>query len=187
MREHGCPQGSELWLWRRLGIPTASEFSRIITPAKGELSKGIDAYIAELIAEQVCPDYTGGFTSRPMWAGTQIESEARGWYSFTTGAKVRAVGFVTDDHERWGASPDGLADDVGLELKGPTPKVHVGYMLDPASLEAEYRTQCHGCMVVRERRRWWCGSSGTTSRTSWWGRWRRSAIGTPVPVSDSSK
>lgn len=153
MKIHDCLQGSELWLWHRLGIPTASEFHRIIQPKKGELSAGVDGYIAELIAETICPDYTGGFTSRAMWAGTTIEADARDWYAYAHGP-VREVGFVTDDDGRWGCSPDGLGDGVGLELKGPTPKVHVGYMLNPQSLADEYKTQAHGGMVVCECRRW---------------------------------
>lgn len=153
MKVHDFRQGSDLWLWHRIGIPTASEFDRIITPKKAALSAGADGYIAELIAETVCPDYTGGFTSRPMWAGTQIEDEARDWYAFTYGS-VREVGFVTDDAERWGCSPDGLGDGPGLELKGPQPKAHVGYMLNPQDLANEYATQCHGGMVVCERRAW---------------------------------
>lgn len=154
MKVHACTQGSDEWLWHRLGLPTASEFSRIITPAKGSLSSGIDGYIAELIAEQVAPDYSGGYTSRAMWEGTNIEADARDWYAYATGVEVAQVGFVTDDAARWGCSPDGLAADLGLELKGPTARVHVGYMLDPESLRAAYRVQCHGGMVVCERKRW---------------------------------
>lgn len=154
MRVHDCHQGSDLWLWHRLGLPTSSEFGRIITPAKGELSKGIDGYIAELIAEQVCPDYHGGYTSRAMWEGTNIEGEARQWYAYATDTEVRQVGFVTDDDETAGCSPDGLAEQNGLELKGPIPKTHVGYMLNPESLRADYRVQCHGGMVVCELDEW---------------------------------
>lgn len=156
MKIHTCLQGSDEWLWRRIGLPTASEFGRIIKPSTGEPSaaKTVGDYIAELIAEQVCPDYTGGFTSRAMWQGTNVESEARQWYAYATDTEVRQVGFVTDDGENYGCSPDGLAEPNGLELKGPIPRTHVGYMLDPESLRAEYRVQCHGGMVVCERRAW---------------------------------
>ena len=36
----------------RLGIPTASQFSRIVTPT-GQLSKARDGYLAELLCEWV--------------------------------------------------------------------------------------------------------------------------------------
>lgn len=154
---HDCLQGSDLWHWHRLGLPTASNFGRIIQPVKGELSKGIDDYIAELIAETVTGPTEGGYMSRPMWEGTNIEADARGWYQYDRGVTIKQVGFVTDDLRRWGCSPDGLSDDdkgPGLELKGPTAKVHVGYMLDPESLDAAYKCQVHGGMVVCERTHW---------------------------------
>ena len=40
---HPAEQGSAAWTEARLGIPTASQFSRIITPG-GKLSKSRDGY-----------------------------------------------------------------------------------------------------------------------------------------------
>jgi hypothetical protein len=46
---HTCDQGSAEWFARRLGIPTASEFDRIITAAKGDLSKSASKYAQALV------------------------------------------------------------------------------------------------------------------------------------------
>ena len=45
-------QGSQSWIELRLGIPTASQFSRIVTPG-GKSSSSRDAYMGELLAEWV--------------------------------------------------------------------------------------------------------------------------------------
>ena len=44
-------QGSQAWHEARLGIPTASCFKRLLTPA-GKLSKSTGPYMAELLSEQ---------------------------------------------------------------------------------------------------------------------------------------
>lgn len=146
-----------MWYWLRMGIPTASNFDRIITPARGALSTGIDGYIAELIAELATgiPVGVESYTSRSMEHGIDTEAEARGWYGFDTGHDVEEVGFITTDDGHFGCSPDGLVgDDGGLELKCPEAKTHVGYMLDNAALLAAYKCQVHGSLVVTGRS-WW--------------------------------
>ena len=45
-------QGSAEWVKARLGIPTASQFSRIIT-STGKLSGQADGYMHELLAESL--------------------------------------------------------------------------------------------------------------------------------------
>ena len=45
-----CVQGSQAWIDARLGIPTASQFSRIVTPT-GRASTAAEGYTAELLAE----------------------------------------------------------------------------------------------------------------------------------------
>jgi len=98
---------SEAWFERRLGKPTASQFSRIITPA-GKPSSQAAAYEAELIAERIfkCPmgkDISGlpapahGIATEAV-AAKQLEQE--------TGLTLSPGGFMTDDKKRYGASPD---------------------------------------------------------------------------------
>lgn len=58
MIQHKVEQGSEEWLILRLGIPTASEFSNIITPARGEPTKGekSEGFQDHLICERIVRD-----------------------------------------------------------------------------------------------------------------------------------
>lgn len=153
-------QGSEEWLKLRLGRPTASEFSRIITPKKRKFSDGADSYINQLIGESMALHYPVGapsYTSRAMEWGNETEGEARRWFAMETGLEVRQVGFITTDDGRFGASPDGLVGtDAGLELKCPNPETQVRYLREGVC-PAEYLPQVHGGLVV-----------GSGTLTHWW-------------------
>ncbi|TPV94835.1 MAG: YqaJ viral recombinase family protein [Myxococcales bacterium FL481] len=157
-----CEQGSHEWWDARVGIPSASNFFRIIQPVKGELSKQADTYIDELIADRLSgtPSDVGAMTSRAMEDGINREPEARQWYreSHTDMMmeEVREVGFVTTDDGASGCSPDGLIHRLtgdewipvrGLELKCPLLKTHIGYLRD-GGLPSAYRIQVHGAMAI---------------------------------------
>lgn len=152
-----CEQGSPEWLEYRRGIPTSSEFKRIITPVKGELSSGADGYIFELIAEQYhlgSMDELSGPATAAMRNGLIMEPEARKWYEFVNGCEVKQVGFVITNCGRFGCSPDGLVvEDGGVEIKCPHGKTHVEYLLNKV-LPSEYKCQVHGHMAVTGRA-WW--------------------------------
>ncbi len=155
MLVHDVEQGSPEWFQLRLGIPTASEFGRIVTPKKWQPAAGADGYINELIAEWVnaapIEPYQSGFMER----GTELQQEAAGWYALEFDAQLTTVGFVTNDDGTVGCSPDALVgDDGGLEIKVPALKTHIGYMRDPESLIAAYRPQVIGCLWLCERE-WW--------------------------------
>jgi len=153
-----CQQtGPEWWMVRR-GIPTASNFGKILTPAKMELSKQADDYIAELIADRAqlhAPVSTDHPMSRDMANGVNMEPEARRWYAMEADVDVRQVGFCLTADGRFGCSPDGLiGDDGGLELKCPSLKTQVKYLLDNDALLFDYRAQVHGSLIVTGRD-WW--------------------------------
>jgi hypothetical protein len=156
-REFHCEQLSTDWWQLRRGIPTASAFGRILTPAKGEPSAQQDDYIAELISErsEFRPPYvvpSGGFTTDEMAEGLRREPEARSWYALQTDGEVRQVGFVLSACGRFGCSPDALVGDDGvLELKNPAAKTHVRYLMR-GGLPVEYRCQVHGALIVTGRR-----------------------------------
>ena len=155
MIRYDVKQGSQEWLDLRLGIPTASQFHRIITPKTMKPSSSIDDYIHELIAEWA----TGGpldedaNTSLFMDRGKLLEADAVAWYEFEHDTTVDRVGFCTTDDGRVGCSPDGLIGDVGgLEIKCPGLKNHIAYLLgDPAE---KYKCQIQGGLWVCERE-WW--------------------------------
>lgn len=149
-------QYSPEWWEIRRGVPTASRFSKIITPKTGKLSAQADTLIAELIAEKfrrgpVEPDRP---INRAMEHGIATEDEARNWYSFDRGHELRQVGFCKTDDDRFGCSPDSLVNGDGvLELKCPNVDTHVGYVME-GGLPDEYRAQCHGHLIVTGRA--WC-------------------------------
>ncbi len=149
-----CQQGSIQWFEARRGIPTASNFDRIITPKTGKLSAAADDYICELLGEQ----YGTGFVAEPfmtdaMRNGVLTEAEARKWYEMETDIDVQQVGFCLSDCGRFGCSPDGLVGEGGLELKCPAAKTQVSYLLD-GDLPNAYRPQVHGALIVTGAP-WW--------------------------------
>lgn len=159
MKIHHAEQGTEEWYNIRLGRPTASQFSRIITAAKGELSKSWKGYAIELIAECFVP-FASSFTGN-SWTdrGTELEPEARAAFAEHTGFEVKTVGFVTRDDGIAGCSPDGLiytpggALEAGLEMKCPMAKTHVEYLVGGV-LPDDYKQQVHGGMAITGLNHW---------------------------------
>ncbi len=144
-----CEQGSVEWYRARIGIPTASEFHQIVTPAKGLLSKSSRKYAYRLIAERLL--------NRPMesvegqqWMerGKELEPKAAAQYEFVNDVALERIGFCTTDDGMLGASPDRIVKDAsaGVEIKVPSPAVHVGYLLDGPG--DDYRPQVQGQLMV---------------------------------------
>lgn len=153
---HDMLQGSDEWFAARLGIPTASEFSRIITGAKGDLSKQAGGYAHALVAETLLgrPLEKGGGSSWAMERGKALEPFAVEQYSLDHGVEVRRVGFATTDDGRLGASPDGLivGNRGGLEIKCTLDDKHMGILLDGPG--DDYRQQVQGSLAICELE-WW--------------------------------
>ena len=148
-------QGSVEWMLARAGIPTASEFDNLLTPAfkvrDGEMPETyLDAKIDEA--------WTGGpgvqFNTFDMDQGHILEQEAVPWYEFEFSEPIQRVAFATTDDGRIGCSPDGLiGDDGGIEIKCPQGKTHAGY-LRRGGVPKKYLAQVHGAMFVTGRK-WW--------------------------------
>lgn len=147
-------QGTQEWLEARLGCPSGSGFSKIIT-SSGQPSSSAETYINQLIAELVTGETTYVHVTEAMQRGTELEEFARMNYELETDREVRQVGFCMPDNDlRCGVSPDGLiGDDGGLEIKCPTPSTHVKY-LRKGTLPSEYKAQVQGCLWITERE-WW--------------------------------
>lgn len=150
-------QGTEEWAAIRKGRPTASRFDEIVT-ASGAPSKSSNAYIRELIAECFCPDFSAWVGNIYTDRGQQLEPEAREAFAKATGLTVDQVGFVISADGVCGCSPDSLVMEngvpvAGLEVKSPTPKMHVSYVLDGV-LPPAYAPQVHGSMVVTGLKQW---------------------------------
>lgn len=151
MKIHDVEQGTPAWLKLRLGIPTASDFDKIVTPAKGDLSKASVKYRNYLIAERLMGEPLDSLDNL-QWIerGKLLEPQAVAQYQFTMDVETVPVGFITTDDGRVGASPDRLlvGQRGGLEIKCPAPQTHVGYSLDGQG--AEYRCQVQGQLWVAE-------------------------------------
>ena len=151
MKVYTCEQGTDEWLQCRIGVPSASNFSKIFT-AGGKPSTQDVTYRRELIAEIVTGQAAYFEPTEWMQRGTELEGEARAWYEADRFATVEQVGFVVSEHG-YGCSPDGLVDGGLLEIKAPKPSTHIGYVLD-GKLPSAYKPQVQGQMLVCERE--WC-------------------------------
>jgi len=141
-------QRSEQWFAEKLGKPSASCFDRIVT-AKGAASKQSDGYMYELAGQRITGKHEEGFTNAAMQRGVDLEDEARDLFELVTGLNVMQVGLVYEDSGQYLCSPDGLIvnESVGLEIKCPTMKTHVEYLIKD-QLPATYFHQVQGSMLV---------------------------------------
>ena len=171
MRLIDCKQGSQEWIDARLARPTASQFSRIVTPS-GKLSTSCEGYLGELLAEWVKGEPFSDFDSEWMERGRFLEPSAFKQYAFVRDIKLHSetievkgekmlippglqkVGFCLHDEFDAGCSPDGLVGDDGLiELKCPMEKNHIIYLFRDVCPK-QYFMQVQGQLWVTKRQ--WC-------------------------------
>lgn len=153
-------QGSPEWHEARRGKATGSNASDIITPAKGELSKSVKKYIAEIIAESwYMESDIPEFETLAMKRGKELEPIARAAFCAETGHKIKEVGLIIGDNNVCACSPDGLIVGSngeyigGLEIKCPLKATHAEYVLD-GGLPDTYKTQVHWSLAVTGLSRW---------------------------------
>jgi len=157
----GFLQNSEAWFALRRGRCTASNFKKIITPARCDYSKQAPSYMRDLLVESFCPTYAQFLGNKFTDRGTEMEPEAREAFREHTGQTVEEVAFITS--EKWqhvvGCSPDGLVKNeageyiAGLEIKCPSPFTHAEY-IEEGVLPDDYKTQAHGGMIVTGLNQW---------------------------------
>lgn len=144
-----CEQGSDEWRAARLGIPTATGISNIVTPSGNKSSSWV-SYLAELVAESIEGLQEKAFTSADMQRGTELEPKARMAYEFETDNEVIQVGGVyLDEAKELMISPDGLIPSKrkGLEIKCPRLKTHVKYLME-GGCPNEYIIQVQSALWV---------------------------------------
>lgn len=169
-----CDQYSPEWWDARTGVPTASNASKIITPKKGGLSAQAIALRNELIANAM--GYSDEAREPTEWElrGHELEPEARAAFTFETDIQTTQVGFVLNDDQTAGCSPDSLIQarndwtfdgapvvqiassnfTAGLEIKCPKPSTMIGYLID-GTLPDYYKPQVHWSMATTGLRAWW--------------------------------
>ena len=152
MRIIDCEQGSPAWINARLGVCTASNFDRVLTPKTRKLSGSATAYRDELNAEWWLGMPWNPQASDFMQRGIGMEAEAAKYYHAATGIKPLPVGFIVRDDGMVGCSPDRLVGKDGLlEIKCLGAKEHVAALLGRAD---DYVCQVQGQMLVAQRD--WC-------------------------------
>lgn len=118
MKFYPVRQGSVEWVLAKVGIPSSSNFERIVTPAKLQLSSQAEKYACELIAEQLLNAPLEDYASALMSRGESMEHEALGYYSLIENVDVQPGGFAVRDDRKAGASPDGFVGNDGLIVRG---------------------------------------------------------------------
>ena len=151
MKFYNVEQGSAHWYALRLGIPTASNFHKINTPAKGEISTQAKPYMYRQIAERLLRESQEDQLGYVQWVerGKGQEGNAAAMFEFTHEQALRPGGFCTTDDGRLGCSPDRLVGkNESVEIKTPAPWTQIGYLLDGPP--TEYRPQVQGQLMVGE-------------------------------------
>src|SRR5882672_7619199 len=76
-------QGTEQWRANRRGLPTSSQFHRILSPGRLELSAQAEMYRNELVAERLLGVDIAADATAWMERGQIMEAEAISFYEFT--------------------------------------------------------------------------------------------------------
>jgi len=147
-----CIQGTPEWFAARCGIPSASNFDKIITTT-GKPSTQKQKYLYQLAGEKITSKAEETYQNAAMQRGIEMEAEARQLYALITGKEVTQVGLcMTEGKSIYAASPDGLVNENGaLEIKCPLIATHVGYLLNNI-LPTEYFIQTQGQLLVTDRK-----------------------------------
>jgi YqaJ-like recombinase protein len=147
---HDVRQYSEEYDRLKLGLPTSSHFHKIVTP-QGKPSKQWREYACVLIAERLLQRKIEFYHSPAMERGLIVEAEAADWYEFDQDVTVQRVGFITDNNNKMGCSPDRLVGDQGLlEIKAPLPHTQVEYWIS-GELNERFRPQLQGQLYISQR------------------------------------
>lgn len=156
-------QGTDEWLDLRMGLLTASDMKKLITPAKLELSTGAEAksHFDEILSQRIDPSLRYNFVSDDMMRGIEDEPHAIKAYQEAYKQEVKRCGFVTNKISggKVGYSPDGLVGDDGLiEIKSRSPKLQTKTILDHIAgrldtlIPDDFMMQCQSGLLISERK-----------------------------------
>lgn len=153
---HDVTQGSEAWKDLRLGMPTASQFSRIIRfgskPGTVQKSDSWRPYVYELATEKVFGIRKQEFDGAAIRWGTEHEPVAADVFARAMGVELMPMGFHTDAKGRYGCSLDRMikGSNEAVEIKCPYVALnHVGYLIDGMKAHRfPYYAQVQGQLLV---------------------------------------
>ena len=144
-----CDQRSPEWHQARSGVPSASEFDKIVT-SDGSPSKQRQKYMYELVGQKLGALPEESYTNKAIENGILREADAREMYSRDVKPVIQ-VGFCLAD-EGWGCSPDGFVGEDGLiEIKCPILSTHIEYLIKQ-KLPTDYVQQVQGQLLVTGRK-----------------------------------
>ena len=149
-----CEQNSDQWWQEKLGKPSASNASKILTN-EGKPSKQRQGYLYELAAEAITGQREEGYKNNNMLMGQEREEESCSFYELINGVEVIKVGVVYKDKEKkFLCSPDGIINnEYGLEMKNVLSKTQVKYLLS-GKLPSEYFSQIQFSLYVTGFKFW---------------------------------
>jgi len=135
-------QRSDAWFAMRLGKVTASRIGDVMARTKSGPSASRANYLASLVLERITGRAESMFCTPAMQRGTDLEGQARAFYSLGINDPVTEIGFVAHPEiEHAGASPDGLVGSRGLvEIKVPNSATHLE-TLKGANIDRKYLYQ----------------------------------------------
>ena len=143
-------QRTDDWFNARLGKVTASRVADIMAKTKSGYSASRKNYMAELLCERLTGQKEDSFCSVAMQHGIDMELQARFAYEQDTGFKVLTGGdYAFYNHPTipmFGASPDGIMSDRGLEIKCPNTATHLDTLLT-GKIAEKYIIQMHVAMI----------------------------------------
>lgn len=145
--ESEAPQRSDPWLKLHIGRPTASEFHRVVTPARLELSKQRFEFSYRLAAERLLNRSFAQSLDGLRWieVGRLQEPNAVSQYQVMADVDTYPISMILTDDERFGCSPDRLVvgdERHGVEIKSLFPPRMVEYLVEGPG--ADYRIQLLG-------------------------------------------
>lgn len=149
-------QGSQEWFEAKIGIPSSSKSSNIVTTS-GVASKSQEGYLYELASEAVTGKREETYKNAIMETGNEREAESRSYFEAVHDVEIKQTGVIYKDEEKsFLCSPDGLVLDkeCGLELKNPLPKTQAKYLMN-GTLPTEYFCQVQTSMYVTGYKHWW--------------------------------
>ena len=157
LKIYDVEQGENEWHQLRVGIPTSTTISAMLTPT-GKIADNQTSRTAvnELVAERLTNRPPEPIFSRDLERGHLDEPLARAVYEQHTGKTVNEVGFMTNEFEGHtiGFSPDGLVEADGLtEFKSRKPRLQLQYVLD-GDIPFAHFIQMQTGMLVSGRA--WC-------------------------------
>ena len=128
----GVKQYSPKWRKARLGIPTASQFFRIVDTS-GNPSKSRTKYLSELATEAITGVLVGNnYQSYAMKKGHEKEADARSLFEMIQEVEVAEVGLCyKNTQKKYSMSPDGLMENTGLEIFSPECWTHIECLRHP--------------------------------------------------------